>query len=160
MRLAHTERGLRYKGDRRLFVKFQREFLDQRVEDNDEFLPDAVGRTLFIQGFDNADTDDDEILDFFAPIEGSETVRKRLYRDHTCRDHHEGQWMFTGSVFMSFESESAAQKFFQDQLQTPLKFKGDKLKVQWQADFYEQKRKFRRDLQAWKEQLKQVPTET
>ena len=52
------------------------------------------------------------------------------------------------------------EKHFQDQLQTPLKFKGDKLKVQWQADFYEQKRKFRRDLQAWKEQLKQVPTET
>jgi len=152
VRLAHSERGLRYKGDLKLSVKFQKEFLDQRAEDNDEFLPDHVSRTLFIQGFDNADTEDIEILDFFAPVEGSETVKKRLYRDHTCRDNHEGQWMFTGSVFICFESEMAAQCFYMQQLETPLRFKGDKLKVLWQAEFYEQKNKFKRDLQEWKRQ--------
>jgi len=146
-----VDEGLKYKG-RKLNAKFQREFLDSRLEDNDEFLASKAGRTLFVQGFDKIETEDDELGDFFGMFDDAETVRKRVYRNNASKEDDEGLWCFTGSVFVTFSTEKAARNFFNLHLKTPVTYKGDKLIVKWQVDFYEQKGKFKRDVHRWKQQ--------
>lgn len=151
-KVNNSEEGcMKYKG-RKLTAKYQREFLDSRLEDNDEFVAFKAGRTLFVQGFDKMETEDGELGDFFGLFDDAETVRKRVYRNNASKEDDEGLWCFTGSVFVCFGTEKGAQNFYNRHLKTPVTYKGDKLIVKWQVDFYEQKGKFKRHVQRWREE--------
>ena len=47
-------------------------------------------------------------MQFFKRFEGPVALRKRVYRF----DASNGDWQFTGSVFVSFDSKENAQNFF------------------------------------------------
>jgi len=121
-----------------------RQFYQRRVENNDQFLPDTIRRTVYVQGFDKADTDEEELLEYFSKFDGSIRVRKRCYRSNASEDDKEGEWMFTGSIFVTFESIDHAKKFVEEGKE--LKYKGDRLKVKWQEEFYEERGKFKKEL--------------
>jgi len=121
-----------------------RQFYQRRVENNDQFIPETIGKTVYVQGFDKADTNEKELLDYFSNFEGSLRVRKRCYRSNASEDDQEGEWIFTGSIFLTFESVDHAKKFVAGA--NNLNYKGDKLKVKWQDEFYEEKGKFKKEL--------------
>ena len=84
---------------------------------------------------------DEELVDFFIMFEGAETIKKRVFRDHSSKDDNEGVWRFRGSVFVTFESLAEARVFYEsfnekDYGKLPLTYKGDKLVIKWQKDFY------------------------
>jgi len=154
--LAASEPGLALLGHK-ISAKPQREFLDTRHEDNDEFNLDKIYRTVFVQGFDKTDMTDDELVDFFVMFDGAETVKKRVCRDNSSKDRNEGIWRFSGSVFVTFETVETALAFFQSHStaygKLPLTYKGDKLTIKWQKDFYQAKGKFRSQMRMLEEEV-------
>lgn len=132
-----------------------RQFYQKRVENNDQFVPDIIKQTVYVQGFDKADTEEKELLQYFAKFDGAIRVRKRCYRSNASEDDHEGEWLFTGSIFVTFESVDQAKSFVEEakNSQENLKYKGDKLRVKWQEEFYEERGKFRRELKEFRNSL-------
>jgi len=149
LKIASSGDGLFHAG-RKVTAKSQKEFLDGRHEDNDEFHLDKISRTVFVQGFDKADMSDKELIEFFVMFNGAEMVKKRVFRDHSSSDDNEGVWRFSGSVFVTFDSVASAKAFYLTHSgadgRLPLTYKGDKLVIKWQKDYYQEKGKFRRDL--------------
>ena len=90
---------------------------------------------MYVQGFDKADMSDEELVAFFVMFDGAETVKKRVFRDHSSGDvDNEGGpvWRFSGNVFVTFDTEAAARAFYLahsglDGPRLPLTYKGDKL---------------------------------
>jgi len=156
MKMCSIEgKGVTHKG-RKLHAKTHKEFMDSRHEDNDEFDPEKLLKTVWVGGFDNLEMTDEELVDFFIMFEGAETIKKRVFRDHSSKDDNEGVWRFRGSVFVTFESLAEARVFYEsfnekDYGKLPLTYKGDKLVIKWQKDFYNEKGKFRRDLRLYEE---------
>lgn len=140
-RKFHEERDqLIFKSTRKLNVKWQKEFYDERTEFNDVFDQDNIAKTAFVFGFDKQDTTEDELGDFFRNYEGATDVRKRVFRLGSS----DTQWRFTGGVFVTFDTVKNAMKF----LTQPgdVAFNGDKLTIKTQERFYEERGKFRREL--------------
>jgi len=149
LKVACSQPGLSHSG-RKVIAKSQKEFLDGRHEDNDEFDMDKIHRTVFVQGFDKVDMSDEELVNFFVMFDGAEVVKKRVFRDHSSGDDNEGVWRFSGDVFVTFDSVAAARAFYLTHCgadgRLPLTYRGDKLILKWQKDFYQEKGKFRRDM--------------
>ena len=96
---------------------------------------------VFVQGFDKVDMSDEELVNFFVMFDGAEVVKKRVFRDHSSGDDNEGVWRFSGNVFVTFDSVAAARAFYLTHCgadgRLPLTYRGDKLILKWQKDFYQ-----------------------
>lgn len=150
------EPSLTYNGQK-LKVITVRQYHQRRVENNDQFLEDTVKRTVYVQGFDKADTDEKDLVEYFGQFDGAESVRKRVYRSNVSEDDKEGEWIFLGSVFVTFNSQNQATCFLKEaqDLQKGIKYKGDSLKVKWQEEFYEERGKFKREIKKLRENLEE-----
>ncbi len=101
-------------GDRILRKKWQKDFLTERGQYNDDFDASDVPRTVWVHGFDKVDTPESVLSEFFGLFDGAESVRKRLYRDHRDDD---ADWRFTGSVFLTFDRKESAEIFMESDAQ-------------------------------------------
>lgn len=81
-------------------------------------------------------------MQYFSRFRGAVAMRKRVYRFGSSNS----EWCFTGGVFVTFDSQDRAQGFMDDYRDNGLTYNGDSLRVKWQADFYEEKGKFRKAL--------------
>lgn len=141
--------------DQKLKAKTMRQFQKNRVETNDEFVADKIRNTIYVQGFDKADTNENELLEYFEKFDGAIRIRKRCYRTNASEDDKEGEWMFTGSVFVTFDSHKKATYFLDESkvVGKGLKYNGDSLKAKWQEDFYVERGKFKRELKTFREEF-------
>jgi len=130
-----------------------KQFHQKRVENNDQFLPDKIRRNVYVQGFDKVDTSEEELVKYFGQFGGAESVRKRVYRSNSSEDDKEGEWRFTGSVFVTFETEKHAKIFLENAKngESGLKYGNDRLNAKWQSEFYEERGKFKREISKLKE---------
>ena len=126
-----------YQG-KALVAKFQRDFLDEKVEYNDTFDPDTALRTVWVHGFDREVITQEELADFFAEFEGACMIKKRR-----LREKKDQKWRFTGSVFVTFDTIEYAEQFL---ALKSVKCRGDSLKRMSQVQFYKEKKKFGREI--------------
>lgn len=137
---SENKSNLKYDS-KQLVVRWQREPFNRRVEYSDRFDSDNLDKTVFVTGFDRVDTTQEEVFEFFSKFDGIFSAQRRM-----CRDSTDAEWKFVGSVFVRFEDRSSAQKFIDLPKVT---YKGDKLYRKWQLDFFQEKRKFRREIVEW-----------
>lgn len=83
------------------------------------------------QLFEFQDTSQDELRRFFSRFSGTTAMRKRVFR-FACSD---GEWQFTGGVFVTFDTKDNAEEFIAIFGDT-LTYNGDTLRVKWLADFF------------------------
>lgn len=140
---SFLQQSISFKG-RRLVSKFQREFMDEKVEYNDTFEPDMALKTVWVHGFDREVVTQEELADFFADFEGACMIKKRR-----LREKKDQSWRFTGSVFVTFDTIQDAEKFL---ALKSVKYQGDCLKRLAQVEFYREKRKFGYEIKMLTEQ--------
>jgi len=131
---------------RPLYAKLQRDYLVKKPEHNDKFDRDALPRTVWVHGFDDGRITEAQLADFFGSYKGAASVRKRVYRDR--RDE---PWTFTGAVFVTFDTTQDAEAFLD---QKEFSYRGDRLKVKLQADFYKDKGFFSREFEKMDQEKK------
>jgi len=133
-------RELVFKDGRKLSIKWKREYDENRIEFNDEFIEESIEKTVFVQGFDKLETPREELVEFLKRFEGPVGVRKRVYRFGKQSD-----WQFSGGVFVSFDTRYNALRFMSKAMDQTLFYNEDKLSVKWAIEFYEKIGKFRRE---------------
>lgn len=133
-------RDLKFKDGRKLSIKWKKEYDENRIEFNDEFIDESIERTVFIQGFDKLETPREELVEFVKRFEGPVGMRKRVYRFGKQND-----WQFSGGVFVTFDTRDNALRFLSKAMDQTLFYNEDKLSVKWATEFYEKIGKFRRE---------------
>ena len=136
-----NRQSLVFSDQRKLKVKWQKDFLNDKTLFNDVFDKDIINRTLYISGFDKEDTSEKELSDFFDKFKGPMALKKRVYRFASS----DNNWRFTGGVFVTFTSKERAEKFMLN-YRDNLLFHGDSLRLKWQAEFYREKGLFKAEL--------------
>ena len=69
-------------------------------------------------------------------------MKKRVYRFASS----DNDWRFTGGVFVTFAKLPLAEKFYA-QYKDNLLYNGDRLRVKWQAEFFQEKGLFKAELE-------------
>ena len=69
-------------------------------------------------------------------------MKKRVYRFASS----DNDWRFTGGVFVTFDSQTRAETFF-EHYKDNLLYNGDRLRVKWQSHFYQEKGLFKEELE-------------
>lgn len=134
--------SLVFGDQKRLKVKWQKDFFSDRALFNDVFDKETIGKTLYISGFDKQDTSESELAIFFDQYQGPSAMKKRVYRFASS----DNDWRFTGGVFVTFDSQTRAETFF-EHYKDNLLYNGDRLRVKWQTQFYQEKGLFKEEIE-------------
>jgi len=137
-----NRQSLVFGDQRKLKVKWQKDFFSDRALFNDVFDKETITKTLYISGFDKQDTSESELANFFDQFQGPSAMKKRVYRFASS----DNDWRFTGGVFVTFSSQTRAETFF-EQYKDNLLYNGDRLRVKWQSHFYQEKGLFKEELE-------------
>lgn len=136
-----NRQSLVFSDQRKLKVKWQKDFFNDKTLFNDVFDKETIHRTLYISGFDKEDTSEAELSNFFDQFRGTSALKKRVYRFGSS----DNEWRFTGGVFLTFSSKKEAEIFLEKNLDNLL-YNGDRLRVKWQAQFFREKGLFKTEL--------------
>ena len=108
-------------------------------EFNEERKKELAKMTVYVKGFDKENSELEELISFFNDKCGNDVINVAMRNFHDKKSDKRG---FKGSVFVTFSTREAAEKFMNDDSEIRVKANDEEpLTKKWQEDYFADKAK-------------------